>query len=575
MNKFTTTLWFFLVFGLFLPLVSGDTINLSKTSSDSRFPQISIDRAGLLLVVWEEEDWPIPGIADILYSIYNEGTWTNIQDSVSQLYDARSPQLAYSHSDKQFYLAYEDGPGGSSRDILYRRYDSNNDGFWSNIDGVQRDSFDNHSPYISLDQTGRIHVIWIQAREDLGQSGILMKSKQESYPWPDSFDNISGNTPSAKSSPRIQVQDGDIYACWMDDQSGFWDIIFTERTAGAWKTPDGLEFPGEKKWPSLTVDTDSTLHLLYSTALGNTCYTQRKNGIWSSPQIISIASSPSGISDLMVFKNNTLHAVWIQEATTGTAVYYGRGDTHGRWLEPIKAVSGKNIDHPHLELDDAGDAHIVWEDTGINGRKDILYTKITLPGEKPSANISSSKETGIIPFTVDFEATSTASSTDDTLNFWWDFGDGTKMEEGQGVTHTYYQAGDYVVRLYATNASLLSSLQKKSLAALTGPLPPINIQVKKTEEGGLFFREKINALTWEANPENNSLAPVEQYFIYRKSLSQEDSEFERIGQIDYTVLRYADRGFIFPEDRDSYAYAVSSVDNLDREGPKESAVNKN
>lgn len=567
-----------IAFGIFLAWIfcfrasGADTHNLSATPSDSRFPQVSITQEGPILVVWEEADWPIPGIADILYSISHEGTWSNIQDSISQLYDARSPQLLYSQQDMRSYLAYEDGPGGSSRDIFYRSYDLN-EGFWANIEGVERNSFDNHSPLISLDHTGRAYIIWIQERESLGKSGILIKAKQKNSHWPEVSENISGNTSSAKSSPQIQVQDQDVYACWMDNQKGFWDIIFTEKVKGVWKTPEDLEFFGEKKWPSLAVDSNSTLHLLYSTGIGNTCYARRNNGIWSLPQIISTASSPSGITDLMVFKNETLHAVWTQETAAGTAIYYGRADVNGNWLEPIKVASNMVVDHPQIGLDDYGDAHIVWEGTGVSGQKDIFYTKITLPGERPSANISSTGETGIIPFTVNLEASSSTSGSHGSVYFRWDFGDGTRMEEGERVTHTYYQAGNYTVRLYATNASLLSSLQTKSLAALLGPLPPINIQVKKIEAGGLFFREKINALTWDANPENDSLAVVDRYLIYKKPKSQADSEFERIGQVDHTAHRFADRDFVFPEDRENHTYAVSSIDNLGREGPKELAVN--
>lgn len=344
---------------------------------------------------------------------------------------------------------------------------------------------------------------------------------------------------------------------------------------GIWETPVSLDLPGEKKWPSLSVDLSGRLHLLYSTTLGNTCYVQRANGIWSSLQIISTASSPSGFSDLTVFKNNTLHAAWIQEIPTGVAIYYGRASTDGQWLESVKVASGINSSHPKIELDNNGDAHIVWEDTGTDGQRDIFYTKVTLPGERPTAFISCSNQAGIAPFAVTFEATSPSFGTHEIINFWWDFGDGSKMEEGGQVTHTYDQPGDYLVKLYATNAALLSSLQTQTVKALSGPFPPLNIQVKKMEAGGLLFRENINALTWEPNPKNEGLASVAQFCIYRKSTSLPDSDFAQIAQVDNTHSRYADRNFIFPEDRDRYVYAVSAVDTYGREGPMELAVNKN
>jgi hypothetical protein len=123
-----------------------------------------------------------------------------------------------------------------------------------------------------------------------------------------------------------------------------------------------------------------------------------------------------------------------------------------------------------------------------------------------------------------------------------------------------------------TNSLLLVGYESKTIQILPGPYPPVNIQVRKIENRGLFYREMINALTWEENPKNRDKVTILSYNIYRKLKNQEDDQFKKIGQVDANTYEYMDRNFLSSEESDLYVYAVSAVDDQEREGPKGLAV---
>jgi hypothetical protein len=228
---------------------------------------------------------------------------------------------------------------------------------------------------------------------------------------------------------------------------------------------------------------------------------------------------------------------------------------------------GKKAGHPKLELDDTGTVHIVWEDVGLNNKKDIFYTTVTPSGSNPIAAISASEDSGIVPHTVHFDASGSMPGAEEIQSYWWDFGDRSEMEQGPQVSHSYDKPGVFLAKLYVTDRQLLVGFDSEEIDVLPGPFPPLNISVTKTDKGGLFYREKINAITWEENPKNVGQVIISHHNIYRKMKNQENTEFKLIGYVFHPTFKYADRDFLSSDKREDFAYAVSAVDDKGREGP--------
>ena len=97
--------------------------------------------------------------------------------------------------------------------------------------------------------------------------------------------------------------------------------------------------------------------------------------------------------------------------------------------------------------------------------------------------------------------------------------------------------------------------------------PPIssvaNLRVENRIERGFFRGYYLNALTWEANPDNADLT-ISAQRVYRKGRTEADSAWTRIAELSGTVLNYEDRNL--PKNSD-FVYAVTCLDADGNESP--------
>lgn len=549
---------------------SGTKINLTHTSSGSHSPWISIDSQERLVVVWVEEDWPLPGIADIFFMTKSGDTWTEGRETVSQLYDARSPQLVCGPSGI-FHMVYDDGSNWSAEDIFYRFY-SIEENRWSNIERVFNSYFISKHPKLRINSSGHLFVMWTRNLKQAPISKIVMSSRETGGLWPENNEFVSQNSENQADFCSFDVYQDNIHAAWLDNRSGVWEIYYNEKTGGSWGTPQKLTQGGGKSAPSLVADRKGGIHILFGSDQGNLTAMRREQNTWTAPVILSTGYVPPGPVDLVLHKNNTLHAVWVETHSTDSAVYYAQGTSEGTWLPPFKAAEGVNAENPRITLSETGQAHILWEDSGLSGNKDIFYTESIPSVVPPVAQIALSDETGIAPFTIECDASSSLPGEGEILSFWWEFGDGSPLEEGESISHTYTSSGNFTLKLYVTNTLLLCTREIKEVSILSGPFPPIDVQVAKVTDRGLFYVDRVNAVTWEINPKNTGKVSIDSYLIYRKLKTDGDENFKITGRVNSSTFRFADRDFITDDERDLYDYAVSAMDAQGREGPKQIAA---
>ncbi len=539
-------------------------INLSSSAADSLTPAIAVDSRGRILVVWAEMDWPIPGIADILYRTNGNSQWSAALESISQLYDARFPSLAVDNQDV-FHMTYQDGPTLLEGDAFYRTFNFF-DMFWSNIERIHRNPQASSTPAITVSPGGIPHVLWVHVFDEAGHSRIVMKTR-ESAGWPEKFISVSKNTANSSTYPSAAEKNGILFAAWEDDRTGTPEIFLNEKIAAFWGAPLQVTSQGVNTRPALAVDLQNGIHILYSSGDSSVFHIRRRWDAWKIPVLLSSGTSPAGAKDLAVSKNNILHAVWKQIAGGNTRIFYSRGTPQGTWLKPVQVALGKESDSPRLCITDNDEVHVVWTDKGIGEKRDVYLKTLFLPGTRPSAHMASSFQEGIVPLSVQFDASGSAAGDGQVLSSWWYFGDQSAPTKGTQVTHTFSSPGVYTVSLFVTNSGLLSSVASTQITVLAGPYPPTNIQVVPVEEGGLFWREKINVVSWTPNPKNTAPHIVSTYRIYRKLKTEDRDAFTRIGQATAGRTVFSDRDFVFPQDRNLYDYGVSSVDGEGREGP--------
>ena len=100
------------------------------------------------------------------------------------------------------------------------------------------------------------------------------------------------------------------------------------------------------------------------------------------------------------------------------------------------------------------------------------------------------------------------------------------------------------------------------VAVSYGVFPPANVKLERLVNDYIFFKEYINRLTWEANPDN--LGTILRYKIYRKTRGEPDTSYDLVSEVDATVFGYDDRGL---REGAVHIYRITAVDDSGRESP--------
>jgi len=87
--------------------------------------------------------------------------------------------------------------------------------------------------------------------------------------------------------------------------------------------------------------------------------------------------------------------------------------------------------------------------------------------------------------------------------------------------------------------------------------PPLAVACKTVVNNSLFRKEKINVISWQANPLNETVT-IAQYNIYRKKADQDDSAYKLIASLAGSAVEYQDRNLSFSE---KCIYVIRALDS--------------
>ncbi len=100
------------------------------------------------------------------------------------------------------------------------------------------------------------------------------------------------------------------------------------------------------------------------------------------------------------------------------------------------------------------------------------------------------------------------------------------------------------------------------------PFPPLNVQVNRISHEGLMIQAYHNDIKWLGNPKNDGLFNLQKYNIFRKKVTEDNSAYVWIYAVSPGGVSFVDGLFDSADERNVYTYAVSSVDDYERESAK-------
>jgi len=107
--------------------------------------------------------------------------------------------------------------------------------------------------------------------------------------------------------------------------------------------------------------------------------------------------------------------------------------------------------------------------------------------------------------------------------------------------------------------SSLANWQDVFVASFCLLWPPLNFGVQRLANSYVFYKEYVNRLTWQSNPENKINAG---YKIYRKPLGAADFAYKWMATVGGNVFAYDDRAL---KKSDLFSYRITSVDEAGHE----------
>ncbi len=211
--------------------------------------------------------------------------------------------------------------------------------------------------------------------------------------------------PSVRPSFCID-DEGTIHMVWQDqtdfsDPVGDSDIFYKMKPrGGSWTTTEeiSIESDGHSARPSLVVDNEGTLHLVWDDYIfgygdQQIFYKMKpKGGDWTTIEIVSNEGiSSADAAYITIDHEDTLHVVWegfgnISGNGDDLDIFYKMKPKDGSWTT-TEVVSTESICHsfiPSLGIDDAGAIHVIWQDWendyGNSGNDDDIFYKMKPAG---------------------------------------------------------------------------------------------------------------------------------------------------------------------------------------------------
>lgn len=316
-------------------------INLSSTvSGQSLYPQL-VEKDNHVYVVWQSS---VSGVSTILMAKSLDGGTTFEKPVLLSDESKLSAFPQITTAGNNVYSSWVEKSGDNSTNVVFAKSQDKGNSFGTPVyitHGTQNSGI----PKMFADDK-QVYLVW----EDNNKGDFeVFLSKSSNYGV--SFDPpVDVSTSAGQSgSPEIVVYQGTVYAVWMDNTSGNYDIFFT-------KSSDG----------------------------GKT---------FSKPVDVSNLKADSGYPQLAVWKNN-VYVTWTQTMTgINYDVFFAKSSNNGdSFGKPIN-LSNNHGPSGWPKIASDGNVYVSWVDS-TPGKFDVFITKSTDGGStfENYTNLSNSKK---------------------------------------------------------------------------------------------------------------------------------------------------------------------------------------
>jgi hypothetical protein len=205
----------------------------------------------------------------------------------------------------------------------------------------------------------------------IGIIGILLLIQPLSAQTWEKTKRLTWN-PNSSMRPSIAVDtNSNIHLLWSDTKPGNTEIYYKRSTNGGvdWTTKRLTWNSGNSDYPVTAVDSNNLIYALWrdnTPSNGDIFYRKSTNGgsSWTATKNITNNATYSGFPAIAIDSNNYVHIVWTELISGKLEVYYKRSTDEGSTWNINKRITWNSGDSgwPGIATDSSDKIHVVWSD---------------------------------------------------------------------------------------------------------------------------------------------------------------------------------------------------------------------
>ena len=291
----------------------GSVEQLSIETGNANNPKVSMNDAGTIIVVWEQDDGQ-PNTSNLfIQGIVNSGSWGSVTQ-ISSMNVSKSPEIKLSHAGNAL--------------VLWNSFDSVNNihvirsaeytGTWSSPIQISVEGEDSFNAKISMNTLGEGMATWAANNG----SAFVVHAKSFSTVWNSTTETLSD--PSVNSgTPQVSLNDaGNCIIAWNQSLGSQVIINAAEYSSGLWSAPEMISTSGINATQPVQLNLNNNGHAvaIWTESDNTVSYTQFggfsfSSGVWGNFQSLS---DPQGYAiNPVVDFNDTDNALALWQQLNG------------------------------------------------------------------------------------------------------------------------------------------------------------------------------------------------------------------------------------------------------------------
>ena len=374
-----------LIYGMIFSMAASIQISAQSWSSLTRLtwnaensyqPAIAADSGSGIHIAWKNSS---STSSDIFYkrSTDSGSTWLGLTRLTWS--SGNSDELAVaSDSGSGIHVAWYDDTWGDN-EILYKR--STNSGVtWMGLARLTWNSGESYSPAITADSSNNIYIIWYD--DTMGNYEIFFKSSTNSGAAWSTPTRLTWNLGSSRT-PSIAADPGNnTHVVWSDNSMGSYEIFYKRSTDGGvtWSVLTRLTWNAYGSYnPVIAADSGNGLHVAWEEAIPgkwDIFYKRSTNSgaTWSAPTRMTWTSGDSWYPSITADTGSGVHIIWSDDNPGDKEIFYKNSTNSGvSWsaLNRLTWNSGQSW-FPSIAADMSDTIHATWGDDSP-GDYEIFY----------------------------------------------------------------------------------------------------------------------------------------------------------------------------------------------------------